>query len=311
MALAAVVVLGVPRAGGAQAPAPQPDVDRQVHTMILNAGRSGGDVLAFAPHAQMEFLTMPIEVAGETATGAPYSAEALTEVVQPLADGNRIVRESRAAVYRDSAGRMRREHGLAVIGGLVSGSGGPQSVQISDPNTGVSYMLDTENRRAVKLAVPKAGAFAAAAASRTSSDVFEIALPPPPQPPPPSPAAGTQAAVFYRAERFEQLAPAVVERLGTQTIEGVTTEGTRSTTTIPAGGIGNEQPILIVSERWFSPELKVLVLSRQSDPRFGETTYRLTKIVRADPPPELFEVPSDFTVVEGGAFGAKAIRIEK
>ena len=103
----------------------------------------------------------------------------------------------------------------------------------------------------------------------------------------------------------------VVERLGKQSIEGVEVEGTRSTVTIPAGQIGNEQPIRIVSERWYSPDLKVLVMSRQSDPRFGETTYRLTSIVRAEPAPELFEVPADFTVVEPGGAGAKGLRIER
>ena len=71
------------------------------------------------------------------------------------------------------------------------------------------------------------------------------------------------------------------EALGTRTIEGVAAEGTRTTMTIPAGQIGNEQPIVIVSERWYSPELQALVMSRQSDPRYGETTYRLTGIVRA------------------------------
>jgi hypothetical protein len=70
--------------------------------------------------------------------------------------------------------------------------------------------------------------------------------------------------------------------------------------TIPAGQIGNELPIKMVSERWFSPELKVLVMSRQSDPRYGETSYRLTNITRGEPLPELFEIPSDFKVIEPG-----------
>ena len=71
--------------------------------------------------------------------------------------------------------------------------------------------------------------------------------------------------------------------------------------TIPAGQIGNELPINIVSERWFSPELKVLVMSRQSDPRFGETTYRLTNISRGEPAPDLFEVPADYQIVDPGS----------
>ena len=74
-----------------------------------------------------------------------------------------------------------------------------------------------------------------------------------------------------------------------------------TTFTIAADEIGNDLPIHIVSERWFSPELKVLVMSRQSDPRFGETTYRLTNIVRGEPSAALFEVPSDFAVEEGSS----------
>ena len=92
----------------------------------------------------------------------------------------------------------------------------------------------------------------------------------------------------------------IVEQLGNQMMEGVTVEGTRTTMTIPAGQIGNESPIQIVSERWFSPELKVLVMSRQSDPRFGETTYRLIGVTRVEPPEDLFDIPSDYKVIDFG-----------
>ena len=37
-------------------------------------------------------------------------------------------------------------------------------------------------------------------------------------------------------------------------IEGIHTEGTRTVTVIEAGKIGNERPIEIVSEKWYSPE---------------------------------------------------------
>ena len=89
------------------------------------------------------------------------------------------------------------------------------------------------------------------------------------------------------------------ESLGTQFIEGLVVDVTRTTMTIPTGQIGNDQPIQVVSERWFSPDLQVLVMSRQSDPRYGETTYRLTNIVRSEPAFTLFEVPQDFEVIEG------------
>jgi hypothetical protein len=97
----------------------------------------------------------------------------------------------------------------------------------------------------------------------------------------------------------------VKEQLGKQIIEGVEAEGTRTTVTIPAGDIGNERPIEIVSERWYSPELQLVVMTRHSDPRFGETTYKLTNINRSEPAKTLFEVPSDYTIKEGPSFGPK------
>ncbi|MCA1563549.1 MAG: hypothetical protein LC804_25950 [Acidobacteria bacterium] len=90
------------------------------------------------------------------------------------------------------------------------------------------------------------------------------------------------------------------EELGQQMIEGLMATGTRTTRVIAAGAIGNDQPVRIVSEQWFSPDLEVLVLIRHSDPRSGETTYRLSNIVRAEPERSLFEVPADYTVREPG-----------
>ena len=83
-------------------------------------------------------------------------------------------------------------------------------------------------------------------------------------------------------------------------INGVTAEGTRITHTIAAGQIGNDKPIQIVFERWYSPDLQVVVKSMRSDPRFGTTTYTLSKVQRAEPAASLFTVPSDYTVQQGG-----------
>jgi hypothetical protein len=98
------------------------------------------------------------------------------------------------------------------------------------------------------------------------------------------------------------------QALGSQTIEGVSTVGTRTTMTIAAGQIGKERPIDIVAERWFSPELKVLILSRQTDPRLGETSSRLTNIVRSDPEPSLFETPADYKVIDAAGPGDVIVR---
>jgi hypothetical protein len=85
-----------------------------------------------------------------------------------------------------------------------------------------------------------------------------------------------------------------------KTIDGVQVEGRKTTTVIPAGQIGNEQPITITNEEWRSPDLNVLVMTRHTDPRSGESTYRLTNIVRAEPDASLFMVPADYTVKDTG-----------
>ena len=101
------------------------------------------------------------------------------------------------------------------------------------------------------------------------------------------------------------------ESLGKQMFDGVEAEGTRNTVTIPAGAIGNERPILIVSERWYSAELQAVVMSRHSDPRFGETSYRLTNISRAEPDRSLFEVPAGYNVSDTGPFERRMLPARK
>jgi hypothetical protein len=80
-------------------------------------------------------LRVPIEA--RTVTGASYSAEVVTESVQTLADGNRIVQRSSARVYRDGQGRVRREENRP--------SGSPV-VSITDPVAGTSFSLDPDSR---------------------------------------------------------------------------------------------------------------------------------------------------------------------
>jgi hypothetical protein len=87
------------------------------------------------------------------------------------------------------------------------------------------------------------------------------------------------------------------EELGTRDFEGVSADGTRRTTIIPAGAIGNDRPIEIVYERWFSKELGLVVYSKNTDPRFGEQTYKLINLVRAEPDPALFAMPTGYKVL--------------
>jgi hypothetical protein len=239
----------------------------------------GGDPVVFKGdrimvlHAEDGFETRLVK-------GAPYQAEAVTEVVQTLADGNRIVRKTSAAVYRDGEGRSRREGHLAAIGPLVGGEG-PRSVFLNDPVAGTRYHLDLEERVAYKLpAAPSVTAGERGAHGHGTHERFVFKR-----------KIGPNAKVVS-----DRPASGKSESLGTQTIEGVEAEGTRTRTVIPAGEIGNEREIEIVSERWYSPELQVVVSSRHSDPRLGETSYRLQNLSRGEPDKALFEVPAGFKV---------------
>jgi hypothetical protein len=225
-----------------------------------------------------------------TVAGAPYSAEAVTERVQTLADGNRIVQTTTSTVARDSRGRVRRDESLAVA---LPGSKGdaPKFEMIEDPVAGVHWRLDPQTKTATKMPFPK----------------LPPSLPNTSIPPPPpgaertwffsSGAPGSQITIETLAKRKAEADSNVSQvDLGTQTVEGVTAQGTRITRTIPAGEVGNEQPLVITTETWYSPALKVLVMSKSEDPRMGVTTYRLTNIQRAEPSASLFEIPADYTV---------------
>jgi hypothetical protein len=100
---------------------------------------------------------------------------------------------------------------------------------------------------------------------------------------------------------IDSTAAPVQEDLGTQNINGVLAKGTRSTITIPTGQIGNDRPLQVINERWYSEELGRLIKSSNSDPRFGTTTYELTNINRAAPDPTLFQVPADYSINESRA----------
>jgi hypothetical protein len=219
---------------------------------------------------------------GPTVTGAPYSAEAVTEIAQLLHDGNRIENRTSVTIARDSEGRVRREQRAVAVGALVAQAPGP-IITITDPSSGVFTTLDPERRVAIRSLRPSNRPLQTFTGVR---DAARLGGAPPPLRPPPL--------------QGQLVPPSDVrtESLGMTDIEGVHAEGTRVTVTIPAGAIGNQLPIAVVTERWYSPELQVVVQTRRADPRTGETVYRLTNIVRAEPPPNLFQIPADYRIEE-------------
>lgn len=239
-----------------------------------------------------------VAIESRTTPNAPYAGETTNESVQVLPDGNRIVHRTVTRVYRDNAGRTRRE---------TLDADGHVLVAINDPTTGVSLVVDPRTNKVSRSSVvkysttvPHEGGTLTSVQSAGSTAVFiasedkahaEIEIKVKAAEP-----AGAGGGVFFvTSGAAVAKGETTKEDLGQQTFEGVTANGTRTTTLIPVGAIGNEQPIKIVSEEWFSPELQVLVLTKHSDPRTGETTYRLANITRGEQPKSLFEVPAGYT----------------
>ena len=240
-------------------------------------------------------------------TGAPYSGEAVTDSVQVLADGNRIVTHNAARVYRDSKGRTRRE--------TLGPDGQVTSISITDPASGKSYTINprTNTVQGTGIATYSLTRSATSSSGLPGAEVVTVysaagqklseQLKGPEDAQLPRRVVAGQAVSMGDAGTVSMLtawptveAPTAKESLGQQTIEGVLATGTRTTIVMPAGAIGNERPITIVSEEWTSTDLKVLVMTKHSDPRVGETTYRLTGIDRTEPNPSLFELPAGTTV---------------
>ncbi|HEX8765411.1 MAG TPA: hypothetical protein VF740_09640 [Candidatus Acidoferrum sp.] len=264
--VACLLVLYAGIAGAQQAPP-------HAANMMQQAGPEG----EFPPlpfGERMELLGFGGMHGGKVVTGAPFSAVAVSETTQTLADGNHITRKTQTNVFRDGQGRIRREITLAGFGPMAP-SGQPKSfVVIHDPVAGATFMLHPDQKTAEKMGKPFA---------RMKG-----------------PLQGTmQEKMNSRQQQEIANGNLKKEDLGTQTITGVAAQGTRITRIIPAGQIGNEKPITIVRESWYSNDLQTVVMSKHSDPWSGETSYTLTNIQRTEPDASLFAVPSDYTVTQG------------
>ena len=269
-------------------------------------------------HGSMAFMFSDRVGRGRLVKGAPYSADAVTEMNQALPDGNAISHKTMARVYRDSEGRTRQE---SFRGDTV------RSVYISDPVAGMSYTLMPGSKVAVSIPrVERIDRAAPRADGKTSTetrtidserriivrtvDGKDLAMPTPPTPPtPPAPPTPGVAPIppippipaipgvhTMRFESTAALGKGVATKLGNRDIDGVKAEGTQTVWTIPAGQIGNRNAILITKESWYSPELQVTMMTRHNDPRTGESIYRLAGLKRSEPSIDLFTVPEGYTM---------------
>lgn len=221
----------------------------------------------------MQFVSFEGSLGGKTVTGAPFTATFSSQTTQILADGNHIQRSTSGHFARDGNGRTRHDLSLPAIGPwATSGKTPPHVVLINDPVASVHYALEPDKKIARKMPAPqwlqngKGGA--APFAQEDQNGVSTTSL-------------------------------------GSQMMNGLAVQGTRTTRTIAAGAIGNQLPIQIIVDRWYSPDLQMNVMITRSDPRTGQTVFQVTNIQRGEPDASLFVVPSDYTVKQGSG-GPKA-----
>jgi hypothetical protein len=242
-----------------------------VFAVSLSAQRysKGYSAVMFSPEGSM----MP----RPAVKGAPYSAQAVSELTQTLADGTRITHSTYSRLYRDSEGRERCDE--------TSGAGF-KGIFISDPVEHAGYELDLDRKIAIRsIGQEEVAKEMRGAAIRFVQDPLGLA---------PEPASrGGRLAGTMNPE----------EPLGTRMIEGIPAVGTRTSVTALDGRIAN------VTERWFSPDLQMTLQVTTSNWSQGPITYKLTNIIRGEQPRALFEVPADYKVVS--AYGVRMLEITR
>lgn len=263
-----------------------------------------------AEPATFNFIGAEGFAGGKVVAGAPYSADGHTEFTQVLGDGTRISRKNVSSFARDSQGRTRTEQTLRHIGPWASSGDAQRIVTIHDPVAKETIILNENDKTARRLRMPEPGGPPPGAFMFQSEDGKQVRV-------------EREVRVIRRGEGKEDVlietapvaavhaAPMMGDRvmffggkdaksedLGKQTIESVVCEGKRTTHTIPVGEMGNDRPITITSERWYSPELQVVVMSRTTDPMHGDTAYRLTNVKRGEQPSGAFQVPSGYTLTD-------------
>jgi len=247
-------------------PTPE-DIESMIFLAILLLACAPAQPAPTGEQPQQQITVHSVEGLGaqQVVTGTPYTATILIDTTQTLTDGNRIVSHSTESVARDGAGRIRRELRISNVGALPVA--GPAVIVIADPVSHLDYILDPASHT-VRMSKPQI-----------------ITL---------SPGENERATAPNPKRR-----QVTRENLGTQTIDGVMAEGTRVTSTLPAGSVGNEQPLSTSVETWYSHDLQTVILRKRNDLRLGLTVYRLTDIHRGEPDASLFRVPADYKVLPG------------
>lgn len=190
-------------------------------------------------------------------TGAPYSGTITEQRQETLADGNQISTQTEMKVYRDAQGRTRTEATRTMRNGQTE-----TFVTIFDPVAGFEARLNPAKLTAFKHTLPPQNN----AASRPRHAAEE---------------GGPQVSS---------------QDLGSKTVNGLAATGKQITMTIPAGEVGNSEPLQTVRQVWTSTALQVPVMVTVTSPRSGTSTMQLTAVAQGAPDETLFQIPSNYTV---------------
>jgi hypothetical protein len=248
--------------------------------VTMQAGRLLGQAMPPGPHGPMgpgnfAFERLVGGFGGKVVTNAPFSADVTRETIQVLSNGTKLDQKVSGSVARDSEGRTRQETTFSAIGPLAASGQAAHIAFIRDPVAGKNYILNENKKTAATMNRP---------ANANADGRW-----------------GMRARMGNNQNGNLQ-----TTSLGTKVMEGLTVNGTQTTRTIPAGRIGNDKPLVITTEEWYSPDLQMVISSTRTDPRFGTTTYQLANINRSEPAESLFTVPSDYTAAPMNAHRGQA-----
>jgi hypothetical protein len=200
---------------------------------------------------------------------APYSAERRFTSIDTKADGTTNPTETGGSEARDSQGRTYSagerlwtyiDHGKSVLKREML-------YRVDDPVANTETRWDSTSKEVKVIHLPK-----------NTSDGN-------------APEAGCPSVCPDIDDSFFK-----VEKLGRRMIEGVEADGERKSYTVPVEQGHNDHPIVVVHETWYCPELKIIVLETNNDPRSGQTTSQLLNVIRGEPDVSKYRPPADYIV---------------
>jgi hypothetical protein len=199
--------------------------------------------------------------------GMPFSAQEITEKRLIMPNGSVVTETIRSLIARDAEGRSWRQMLPTVAPGQPPL---PGLTMISDPIAGYRYLLHPD-LTAIRSRLPGGGQL---------------------------PAQPSLSGVVPGAGGASLPSPGSPQELGERMIEGFLAKGTRYTTMVPPSITGATQAVQMVTESWCAKDLGAVLHNSHSDPRIGQITTRLTTIQQAHPPSNLFQVPSNYRIVD-------------